>query len=202
MDKFFVYIKYSLLYFLFRISPQKEILCEDMRRWIQIRLGSSLFSFSNVLKVFQFPEYRSLLIYRHKGTAIGRIIKYVYGSQKDIYINGAACIESGFVFMNGFSSRGGSNYIGKNCEMWQRVTLGKRRFGHKEGRPSIGDNVRILPGACILGDVHIGDNVTIFPNTIVLRDIPNNCEVSGNPMVIMPKTTFEFSNASKTIRNE
>ena len=49
------------------------------------------------------------------------------------------------------------------------------------GGCSIGDNVLIGAGACILGNVKIGNNVRIGANAIVLNDIPDNAVVVGVP---------------------
>lgn len=54
--------------------------------------------------------------------------------------------------------------IGKNCRIYQNVTIGGR---NNRGTPTIGDNVFIGPGACVLGGVEIGDGVTIAANSVV-----------------------------------
>ncbi len=50
-----------------------------------------------------------------------------------------------------------------------------------KGGPTIGDNVVIGAGACILGEIKIGNNVNIGANAVVLTDIPDNCTVVGVP---------------------
>lgn len=67
--------------------------------------------------------------------------------------------------------------IGKNFYCLQLVTLGNG----KNGRPTIGDNVRIYTGAVVFGGIHIGNNVTIGAGSVVLKDIPDGTTVVGNP---------------------
>jgi len=66
----------------------------------------------------------------------------------------------------------GKSIIGDNALIYQNVTIGLR----KEDDPAaatIGNNVNIGAGACILGNVHIGNNVNIGAMSLVLSDIPD-----------------------------
>lgn len=74
--------------------------------------------------------------------------------------------------------------IGKNCTIFQGVTLGSVR-GIKGGVPHLGDNVIIFPGAKIIGHVIIGNNVVIGANAVVTHDIPNNSIVAGIPAKVI-----------------
>ncbi|MEF3427041.1 DapH/DapD/GlmU-related protein [Bacteroides cellulosilyticus] len=47
------------------------------------------------------------------------------------------------------------------------VTIGKT----SGGLPSIGDNVFIGCGACVLENISIGNNVKIGANTVVLKNV-------------------------------
>lgn len=94
-----------------------------------------------------------------------------------------AKIGGGLKVQHGFSSIIVAESIGKNFCFNQNVTVG---FG-KDGKPTIGDNVRIYTGAVVAGKINIGNNVTIAANTLVRNDIPDNCLVYGNPCVIKCK---------------
>jgi serine O-acetyltransferase len=69
--------------------------------------------------------------------------------------------------------------IGKNCVLFQQVTIGSNTLNDSKGRgaPSIGDNCYIGAGAKIIGNVRIGHNVRVGANCVVVKDIPDNASV-------------------------
>lgn len=89
-------------------------------------------------------------------------------------------IGGGLYVQHGFSTIIVAQQIGNNLYIHQNVTIG---WG-KDGKPTIGNNVRIFPGAVIAGNIKIGNNVRIAANTVVRHDIPDNCLVYGNPCII------------------
>ncbi len=68
--------------------------------------------------------------------------------------------------------------IGSNTIIYQNVTIGGREG---RGYPTIGRNVYIGVGACILGGVHIEDNAKIGANAVVIHDISEGDSVGGVP---------------------
>lgn len=82
--------------------------------------------------------------------------------------------------------------IGKNCVIYQNVTLGKKGTfylddGNINDYPNIGDNVIIYAGAMIIGNVKIGNNVIVGANSVVTIDVPDNSIVGGIPAKILKK---------------
>ncbi len=76
--------------------------------------------------------------------------------------------------------------IGKNCTIYQNVTIGKKKFGFIENKHTIiGDNVTICANACIIGDLNIGNNAIIEAGAVVLEDVPDNAYVAGNPAKVI-----------------
>lgn len=73
--------------------------------------------------------------------------------------------------------------IGKNCNISQFTTIGSNKWK----AATIGDNVYIGPGVCIVEDVKIGNNVKIGAGTIVVHDVPDNATTVGNPNRIILK---------------
>jgi serine O-acetyltransferase len=86
--------------------------------------------------------------------------------------------------------------VGKNCTIYQNVTIGKKKYGFFEDKNTvIGDNVTIFANACIIGNVNIGDNARIGAGAIVLEDVPANAVVAGNPAKVIKYRNKEISNA-------
>jgi serine O-acetyltransferase len=73
--------------------------------------------------------------------------------------------------------------IGKNCSLFQGVTIGSRRTGDwKLGKqPHIGDNCTLFSGCAVIGDIEIGDNVIIGANAVM-----NKSAASGTTWVGIP----------------
>lgn len=67
--------------------------------------------------------------------------------------------------------------IGKNCKIYQQVTLGQNR----DAFPTLGDNVIIYAGAKIIGGVHVGSGAIVGANSVVTKDVPDNAIVGGVP---------------------
>lgn len=65
--------------------------------------------------------------------------------------------------------------IGKNCVIFQHVTIGSNTLkGSNVGSPIIGDNCYIGAGAKIIGNIKIGNNCRIGANACVYKDMPDN----------------------------
>jgi serine O-acetyltransferase len=101
----------------------------------------------------------------------------------DTHFAGRATFPHGFfgVFISG------SAIIGKNCVIFQNVTIGSNTLpdSKKTGSPKIGNNVFIGAGATIIGGITIGDNCRIGANCTVARDVPSDClVVMEKPQII------------------
>jgi len=77
--------------------------------------------------------------------------------------------------------------LGKNCLVFQGVTIGGSEGKHIDGRTRavIGDNVTLFAGSKIIGPVTIGNNVQVGANAVVVDDIPSNATVGGIPAHIL-----------------
>ncbi|WP_428944041.1 serine acetyltransferase [Pantoea sp. FN060301] len=67
--------------------------------------------------------------------------------------------------------------IGRNINLRQNTTIGRRDSVNILGKTIIGDNVEIGAHSCIIGDVRIGDNVIIGAMSFINKDIPENSVV-------------------------
>lgn len=90
-------------------------------------------------------------------------------------------IGAGAHFEHNYATYLNAESIGRDFYCLQMVTLGNG----KNGRPTIGDNVKIYTGATVFGNIRIGNNVTIGAGSIVNKDVPDNCTVAGNPARII-----------------
>ena len=70
----------------------------------------------------------------------------------------------------------GGATIGKNCTIYQQVTIGSNMLIDSKGlgSPTIGDNCLIGAGAKIIGNIRIGNNCRIGANAVVAKDLPDN----------------------------
>lgn len=176
--KFVLSVPHIILYF---FSKNKKVIDEDILFWCK------------TLKVFYpkpvalsyfllfHPALRAIFYYRigHLSCIVSIILKPVPNS----IIGSTGEIKGGLFFYYGFSTIINPEYIGKNCMIWQMVTIGKS--SDDSGKPIIGDNVRIYTGSIIGGGVTIGNNSIIGANTVILKDVPSNCTVVGSPARII-----------------
>lgn len=75
--------------------------------------------------------------------------------------------------------------VGADCYLFHGVTLGVRGESPTDV-PTIGDRVKIYPGAKVLGHISIGDDVVIGANALVVRDVPAGSVVMAVPSPITP----------------
>ena len=90
-----------------------------------------------------------------------------------------------------------SAVIGKNCTIYQQVTIGSNAVKTSKtfGAPTIGDNCIIGAGAKIIGKVIIGHNVRIGANAVVANDVPDNATVILPPMRVIKKDSLLIDEA-------
>lgn len=73
----------------------------------------------------------------------------------------------------------GGAVIGRNCVIFQQVTIGSNSLSDSKGTgaPVIGNDCYIGAGAKIVGKVRIGNNVRVGANAVVFSDVPDNAVV-------------------------
>jgi serine O-acetyltransferase len=85
--------------------------------------------------------------------------------------------------------------IGRDVIILHNVTIG----GVDDGRPVLGDRVRIFPGVVIYGSPTIGDDVVISANCVVHRDVPANSLVTQRG--ILPVKAAPILQAAEAAEN-
>jgi serine O-acetyltransferase len=83
----------------------------------------------------------------------------------------------------------GEARIGRNVVIHQNVSIGSNRLtdGRKRGAPTIGDNVYLGTGSCIIGRITVGDNCRIGANAVVYDDLPPNSVAVQQPTRVIQR---------------
>jgi serine O-acetyltransferase len=71
--------------------------------------------------------------------------------------------------------------IGRNAHLVHGVTLGGSR--DRDEMPTLGDDVFVATGACVLGAVHVGDGSFIGVHALVTEDVPPRSKVLSTAAV-------------------
>ncbi len=176
-------------YFLFKTDKNNLSLSQELEQWCKVLMINKGSMFKNFMwYIINLKEYRSLFYHRLGGKSI--FLSWYSPGKNNLYISTKRdTIGVGLVIQHGHSTIIHSQGCGKNCQIWQNVTLGKAKTDVKgfSSLPTLGDNVKVCTGAIVLGDIFIGNNVTIAAGSIVVKSVPDNCVVAGNPAKIIRK---------------
>jgi serine O-acetyltransferase len=116
-----------------------------------------------------YPEFRSLF-YNRIGDLM-YLLKWFCPQRRNLTI-GTKDIGEKFYIHMGYSTAIGAKSIGRNCKIYQQVTIGSLH-----GTPIIMDNVTIYPGAIVFGDITVGNNVIIGANATIFNNVPDDTTV-------------------------
>ena len=125
------------------------------------------------------PEFRNVFYLR--GGAPAKLLSLLCPPINTLILD-TPTIGPGLFIQHGVSTCLSAESVGSNLHINQQVTVG---YSNRTDRPTIGNNVRILAGAKIIGKVTIGDNATIGANAVVLSDVPPDVTVFGVPAQIV-----------------
>ena len=121
-------------------------------------------------------------LYQFKVPFFPRLVSQFGRWLTGIEIHAGAKIGKGLFIDHGMGVViGETAVIGNNVTLFQGVTLGGTAKHKGKRHPTLGNNVVVGTGACVLGDIHIGDNVSVGANAVVVRDVPSNSTVVGVP---------------------
>jgi serine O-acetyltransferase len=169
-------INYKLKdYFAFEVCHNKKI---------------NLFQF--ISRILFYPSYNAVFLIRLFLTSNNRIFKIIIYNKLinkyGIFIGNETKIGIGLVLGHPNGIIIGNNVnIGKNCTIYQQVTIGIKNEGDdKKGHyPRIGNNCSIGAGAKILGNICVGNNTLIGANAVLLKNTEENSVYAGIPARIM-----------------
>ena len=145
--------------------------------------------------IFCYPSLHVMLhhrvaheLYKLHVPVIPRIISEMAHSRTGIDIHPGAQIGEYFFIDHGTGVViGETSIIGKNCRIYQGVTLGALSFPknpdgtltkNQPRHPILEDNVTVYAGATILGRITIGKNAVIGGNVWITKDVKEGAKVS------------------------
>lgn len=123
------------------------------------------------------------LLHRWGLGTIGRLIATSAKITTGIEIHPAARIGRGFAIPCGQGTFiGETTEIGENCVLFNNVTLGGMGRHRLKRHPTLGDSVRVDPGAVLLGPITVGNSAHIGANSaVIMHDVPPGTAVIGVP---------------------
>ncbi len=168
-----------LLLLTFVSGDIRSLIYKDFVAWCAYK--NYPIKYLNFLILFaDYREFRSV-VYRRLGP-LRYLICWLFKGQDLLFISKAS-IGGGLLIQHGFSTIINAKSIGKNCKVYQQVTIGN----NGEGRPIIGDNVVVCSGAKIIGGITVGNDVIVGANAVVCKDVPDHCVVAGVPAKIIKR---------------
>ncbi len=150
-----------------------------------------------------YPGFHAILCHRlahalwkAKIPVVPRLISHFVRMCTGIEIHPGAKIGPGLFIDHGSGVViGETTEIGKNCLLYQGVTLGGTGKEKGKRHPTLGDNVVVGAGAKVLGNITIGNNVKIGANAVVLRSVPEHSIVVGVPGRVIKKKVLRMTDS-------
>lgn len=136
-----------------------------------------------------YPGFHAVLahrfihpLYRWHVPVLPRVLSHFARFLTGIEIHPGAEIESGIFIDHGMGVViGETTEIGRNCTLYQGVTLGGTSLQHGKRHPTLEDGVVVGAGAAILGAIVVGANSQVAAGAVVVKPVPPNCTVVGVP---------------------
>ena len=168
-------------------SKQKKLIKEDVARWNQIdQVNFGFFESLNWYLTYK-KEFRNLLLHRLKhpsytASALFQffIARMLWKPLESLFIY-TKDIGGGLYIQHGFATIISAKKIGKNCRIYQQVTIGYK----KDLCPVLEDNVSVTCGAKVLGGITMQENSLAAAGAVVVQDVPKNAIVGGIPAKIL-----------------
>lgn len=168
-------------FFAYLFSSNRNLIKQDVARWKLEYAKTQSLSYCLLFFLSFYPEFRNVFYYRIGSYSF--ILKLFCPQCNTLYITTSAHkIKGGFFIQHGFATIISAESIGENCWINQQVTIG---YSNKIDCPTLGNNVKILAGAKVIGGVQIGDNSIVGANCVVVKNVPANAVVVGIPARIV-----------------
>ena len=146
------------------------------RNWLEVLLAYPGFHALFWHRLIIHPLHRAGI------PVIPRVLSNMSRFFTGIEIHPGAEIGSGLFIDHGMGVViGETTEIGRNCTLYQGVTLGGTSLQRGKRHPTLEDNVIVGAGAGIIGAVVIGAGSKIAAGAVVVKSVPPNCTVVGVP---------------------
>jgi serine O-acetyltransferase len=139
---------------------------EGLRGWhknVGFWIGAT-YRFGVFARSFRTRLLRLPLVCQH------RALDLVWRTLFNVHISGGARIGPGLCLIHPRNIMVGGTEIGENCLIFHEVTIGTNANSSGEF-PTVGDNVDIYVGACLLGRLVVGDDAKIGANCAVMKNV-------------------------------
>lgn len=182
------YLRTIPVYWMMCSSEHRYLLEEDLCVWQNQKRKH----FNSTLAALNYflthnKEFRNLVIHRMwnpsrtiKCRVYAFIVRRLWKPLDTLYLNTRE-IGGGLFIQHGFSTIIAAKKVGKNCHINQQVTIGYKG----DFAPIIKDNVKILCGAKVLGNIIMERNSVAGANAVVVKNVPENAVVGGVPAKII-----------------
>jgi serine O-acetyltransferase len=121
-------------------------------------------------------------LYRWQVPVIPRLLSHIMRFATGIEIHPGAEIAAGLFIDHGMGVViGETAEIGRNCTLYQGVTLGGTSLQHGKRHPTLEENVVVGAGAAIIGAIVVGANSKVAAGAAVVKSVPPNSTVVGVP---------------------
>ena len=180
----------NLLYWIVvRYAADIGLIFEDISCWMHHRKMETT-KRKGFCELLMCPEFCSVFLYRLRdgnNKIIFHLSKLILKEEKTLFITPPKIGGGGLYIMHGFATIISAKAIGRNCTIYQQVTLGHTDETH---HVTLGNHVTIYAGVIAIGDITIGDNSEIGAGAVVVKSVPESAIAVGNPAkVIRIKTS-------------
>ena len=176
-------VRLTPLIALMLLCSNRHIVWADLDRW-RYRIGPPRNLMERILLFVNLmtwePQYRN--VFYHRTGVQGRLLSILCRPMASLGLGRRTKIGPGLRILHGDGTHVAADAIGKNCTIFQQVTIG---FARTKRPPIIGNNVIVYAGAKIVGEVKVGDNAIIAANSLVISDVPPNVTVMGVPAFVV-----------------
>lgn len=133
-----------------------------------------VFRFTVWLRIVSYiKKKKSLTLFYPAAYLIFRHYTYKYG----VHIDSNITIGKGLMIVHGDGVYVNCDRIGDSFTIYQNVTVGV----DAGGKPSIGDNVTIYPGAVVVGKIMLNNNCIVGANSFLNKTVSEGTTVAGVP---------------------